>query len=129
MQKFLLELGKGFSFVKRQYRIATETSEFYIDLVFYNYILKCQSFEALAETSTQRPHRGLRPPCPTFQDFVFLARYYEKRNPLKVPFLAEKGGFEPPVQLPVRQFSKLLVSATHPSLLRANAKHDLRMSE
>lgn len=33
-----------------------------------------------------------------------------------VPFLAEKGGFEPPVQLPVRQFSKLLVSATHPSL-------------
>ncbi len=29
---------------------------------------------------------------------------------------AEKGGFEPPVQLPVRQFSKLLVSATHPSL-------------
>lgn len=31
-------------------------------------------------------------------------------------FVAEKGGFEPPVQLPVRQFSKLLVSATHPSL-------------
>ena len=30
---------------------------------------------------------------------------------------AERGGFEPPVQLPVRQFSKLLVSATHPSLL------------
>lgn len=41
MQDFLLELGKGFSFVKRQYRISTETSHFYIDLVFYNYILKC----------------------------------------------------------------------------------------
>lgn len=41
MQSFLLELGKGFSFVKRQYRISTETSHFYIDLVFYNYILKC----------------------------------------------------------------------------------------
>jgi len=41
MQQFMLELGKGFSFIKRQYRIATETSEFYIDLVFYNYILKC----------------------------------------------------------------------------------------
>ncbi|MCQ2323357.1 MAG: PDDEXK nuclease domain-containing protein [Paludibacteraceae bacterium] len=41
MQQFLLELGRGFSFVKRQYRIATETSDFYIDLVFYNYILKC----------------------------------------------------------------------------------------
>lgn len=41
MQKFLLELGRGFSFVSRQQRIATETSNFYIDLVFYNYILKC----------------------------------------------------------------------------------------
>ena len=30
--------------------------------------------------------------------------------------IAEEGGFEPPVQFPVRQFSKLLVSATHPSL-------------
>lgn len=41
MKEFLLELGKGFSFVKEQYRISTETSHFYIDLVFYNYILKC----------------------------------------------------------------------------------------
>lgn len=41
MQDFLLELGKGFSFIKRQYRISTETSHYYIDLVFYNYILKC----------------------------------------------------------------------------------------
>ena len=41
MQDFLLELGKGFSFVKRQYRISTETSNFYIDLVFYNYLMKC----------------------------------------------------------------------------------------
>ena len=41
MQQFLLELGKGFSFIGRQYRISTETSHFYIDLVFYNYILKC----------------------------------------------------------------------------------------
>lgn len=41
LQDFLLELGKGFSFVARQKRISTETSHFYIDLVFYNYILKC----------------------------------------------------------------------------------------
>ena len=41
LQSFLLELGKGFSFVARQFRISTETSHFYIDLVFYNYILKC----------------------------------------------------------------------------------------
>lgn len=41
LQQFLLELGKGFAFVGRQQRISTETSHFYIDLVFYNYILKC----------------------------------------------------------------------------------------
>lgn len=41
LQKFLLEMGKGFSFVSRQMRICTETTDFYIDLVFYNYILKC----------------------------------------------------------------------------------------
>jgi len=41
LQQFLLELGKGFSFVGRQLRISTETSHFYIDLVFYNYLLKC----------------------------------------------------------------------------------------
>jgi predicted nuclease of restriction endonuclease-like (RecB) superfamily len=39
--KFLLELGKGFAFVSRQQLIKTETAEFYIDLVFYNFILKC----------------------------------------------------------------------------------------
>ena len=41
LQKFLLEMGKGFSFVGRQMRICTETTDFYIDLVFYNYIIKC----------------------------------------------------------------------------------------
>ena len=41
MQNFLLELGKGFSFVARQQLIRTDTSDFYIDLVFYNYILNC----------------------------------------------------------------------------------------
>jgi predicted nuclease of restriction endonuclease-like (RecB) superfamily len=41
LQKFLMEMGKGFSFVGRQFRISTETSHFYIDLVFYNYLLKC----------------------------------------------------------------------------------------
>ncbi len=41
LQLFLLELGKGFSFVGRQYRISTEMEHYYIDLVFYNYILKC----------------------------------------------------------------------------------------
>jgi predicted nuclease of restriction endonuclease-like (RecB) superfamily len=41
LQEFLLEMGRGFSFVGRQFRISTETSHFYIDLVFYNYLIKC----------------------------------------------------------------------------------------
>ena len=41
LQEFLLELGKGFAFVARQQRISTESKDFYIDLVFYNYLLKC----------------------------------------------------------------------------------------
>lgn len=41
LQTFLLEMGRGFSFVARQKRIAFEDEEFYVDLVFYNYLLKC----------------------------------------------------------------------------------------
>jgi predicted nuclease of restriction endonuclease-like (RecB) superfamily len=41
LQSFLLELGRGFSFVARQKRIAFDERNFYIDLVFYHYILKC----------------------------------------------------------------------------------------
>jgi len=41
LQSFLLELGKGFAFVARQQRNSTESKDFYIDLVFYNYLLKC----------------------------------------------------------------------------------------
>ncbi len=41
IQQFLLEMGKGFAFVARQQHIVTETSDFFIDLVFYNYLLKC----------------------------------------------------------------------------------------
>src|SRR5215471_2107164 len=41
LQLFLLELGKGFAFVARQYRIGTESQHFFIDLVFYNFLLKC----------------------------------------------------------------------------------------
>ena len=41
LQSFLLELGKGFSFVARQKHIRFGDDDFYIDLVFYNYVLKC----------------------------------------------------------------------------------------
>ena len=41
LQKFLMELGKGYAFVARQQHIHTEKQDYFIDLVFYNYILKC----------------------------------------------------------------------------------------
>lgn len=41
LQKFLLELGRGFSFVARQQRITFDGEHFFIDVVFYNFILKC----------------------------------------------------------------------------------------
>lgn len=41
LQKFIMELGKGYAFVARQQHIHTDMGDFYIDLVFYNYILKC----------------------------------------------------------------------------------------
>lgn len=41
LQKFLLELGRGFAFVSRQERLSVEEQDFYIDLVFYNFKLKC----------------------------------------------------------------------------------------
>lgn len=41
LQEFLLELGKGFSFVARQRRLTVDGDHFYVDLVFYNFVLKC----------------------------------------------------------------------------------------
>ncbi len=41
LQKFIMELGKGYAFVARQQLIRTDLNDYYIDLVFYNYILKC----------------------------------------------------------------------------------------
>ena len=41
LQHFLLELGRGFSFVARQKRFTLDGQDFFINLVFYNYILKC----------------------------------------------------------------------------------------
>ena len=41
LEKFMMELGKGYAFVARQQHIHTEKQDYYIDLVFYNYILQC----------------------------------------------------------------------------------------
>ena len=57
IQQFLLEFGKGFAFVARQQHIVTDTSDFYIDLVFYNYILKC--FVIIDLKTTELSHQDI----------------------------------------------------------------------
>ena len=57
LQQFLLELGKGFAFVARQQRVSTETKDFYLDLVFYNYLLKC--FVLIDLKTTELSHQDI----------------------------------------------------------------------
>lgn len=57
MQKFIMEIGKGFAFVARQQHIRTDMGDYYIDLVFYNYILKC--FFLIDLKTTQISHQDV----------------------------------------------------------------------
>ncbi|MCB2291019.1 PDDEXK nuclease domain-containing protein [Clostridium sp. CS001] len=69
LQEFLLELGKGFSFVGRQRRISAEGEHFYVDLVFYNYLLKC--FVLIDLKLGKLKHQDIG-------QMDFYVRYYEK---------------------------------------------------
>ena len=57
ISRFIMELGRGFSFVARQQHIATDCGDFYIDLVFYNYVLKC--FFLIDLKTTQLTHQDV----------------------------------------------------------------------
>ncbi len=57
LQHFLLEMGKGFAFVGRQYLVTTDTKRFYIDLVFYNFLLK--AFVLLDLKISQLTHQDI----------------------------------------------------------------------
>ncbi|WP_160680908.1 PDDEXK nuclease domain-containing protein [Clostridium sp. C8-1-8] len=69
LQEFLLELGKGFSFVGRQRRITADGEHFYVDLVFYNYLLKCFVLIDLKLGKLTHQDKG---------QMDFYVRYYEK---------------------------------------------------
>lgn len=58
LQKFLLELGQGFSFVARQKRITLDNEHFYIDLLLYNIYLKCYVIIELKTTKFRHEHAG-----------------------------------------------------------------------
>ena len=74
LKDFLLELGKGFSFVDRQERITIEGDHFYIDLVFYNYILKC--FVLIDLKVGKLTHQDIG-------QMDFYVRYFEKEEKRK----------------------------------------------
>lgn len=71
LKNFLLELGKGFSFVARQRRITVDGDHFYIDLVFYNYILKC--FFLIDLKIGKLSHKDIG-------QMDFYVRYFEKEE-------------------------------------------------
>ena len=73
LQAFLLELGKGFSFVARQRRITVDGDHFYIDLVFYNYVLKC--FVLIDLKVGKLTHQDIG-------QMDFYARYFENEERL-----------------------------------------------
>lgn len=69
LQEFILELGRGFAFVGRQYRISIDEDNYYVDLVFYNYILKC--FLLIDLKTTKLNHQDIG-------QMDFYIRYFEK---------------------------------------------------
>lgn len=74
LKEFLLELGRGFAFVAEQQHIVTDTDDYFIDLVFYNYILKCFVLIDLKTTTLSYQDVG--------QMDMYVKMYDEmKRNP------------------------------------------------
>lgn len=69
LKSFLLELGRGFSFVGRQKRITVGEDHFFVDLVFYNYLLKC--FVLIDLKAGKLTHQDIG-------QMDFYVRYYEK---------------------------------------------------
>ncbi len=90
LQQFLMELGKGFSFVGRQYRISTETSHFYIDLVFYNYLLKC--FVLIDPKTTKLCHQDIGQMDMYVRMFDDLKRGEDDNPTLGIIMRADKEG-------------------------------------
>ena len=82
LQKFLMELGKGYAFVARQQHIHTEKQDYYIDLVFYNYILKCFVLIDLKTEKITHQDVGQIPNC--FMDrTLFSCLVIVRKTPLK----------------------------------------------
>ncbi|WP_337045159.1 PDDEXK nuclease domain-containing protein [Emticicia sp. 17c] len=113
LQKFLLELGKGFSFVDRQMRISTETSHFYIDLVFYNYLLKC--FVVIDLKTTKLSHGDIGQMDMYVRMFDALKKGDDDNPTIGIILCAEKD--ETIVKYSVLQENKQLFASKYKTVL------------
>ena len=113
LQKFLLELGKGFSFVDRQMRISTETSHFYVDLVFYNYLLKC--FVVIDLKTTKLTHADIGQMDMYVRMFDALKRVDDDNPTIGIILCAEKD--ETIVKYSILKENKQLFASKYKTVL------------
>lgn len=113
LQSFILEMGKGFSFVGRQYRISIDGEHYYIDLVFYNIILKCYVLVDLKRGKLNHKDIG---------QMDFYVRYFEKEikgkenNPtIGMILCSEKSGAM--VKYTMLEDSKQIFAAKYTTIL------------
>ncbi len=113
LQKFLLELGKGFSFVARQFRISTETDHFYADLVFYNYLLKC--FVVIDLKTTKLSHADIGQMDMYVRMFDELKRGADDNPTIGIIFCTDKS--ETMVKYSVLQESRQIFASKYKTIL------------
>jgi predicted nuclease of restriction endonuclease-like (RecB) superfamily len=113
LQQFLLELEKGFSFVDRQMRISTETSHFYIDLVFCHYLLKC--FVVIDLKTTKLSHADIGQMDMYVRMFDALKRGEDDNPTIGIILCAEKD--ETIVKYSVLKENKQLFASRYKTVL------------
>lgn len=113
LQKFLLELGKGFCFVARQFRISTETDHFYADLVFYNYLLKC--FVVIDLKTTKLTHADIGQMDMYVRMFDALKRGSDDNPTLGIILCTDKS--ETMVKYSVLQESQQIFASKYKTIL------------
>jgi len=118
LQSFLLEMGHGFSFVARQMRVSTETSHFYLDLVFYHYLLKC--FVIIDLKTTKLTHQDIGQIDMYVRMFDDLKRGPDDNPTLGIILCADKD--ETIVQYSVLKGSEQLFASKYRTLLPTEAE-------
>jgi predicted nuclease of restriction endonuclease-like (RecB) superfamily len=113
LQKFLLEMGKGFSFVARQMRISMETEHFYIDLVFYNYLLKC--FVIIDLKTTKLTHQDIGQMDMYVRMFDTLKRSADDNPTIGIIFCTDKS--ETMVKYSVLKESRQIFASKYMTIL------------